>query len=118
MFSIAASRRAPFEAKLVRLQGAPFVMVEDTIRNSYFLHIVNKQPVAKEFVVEAVDADGLRINMPVRTATLDSMADIRLTLFVEVDRAEWRPGEEVTLEVRTTDGELQQTATAPILGPR
>ena len=52
-------KREPFEANIMRLQGMPYTREGGVIRNSFELHIVNKQSNTATFEVEPVDSPDL-----------------------------------------------------------
>lgn len=117
VFAVAAFRRTPFEAKLVRPQSTPFFVTDGVVRNPLTLHIVNKQPEAHTFLVEPKVPEQIRVVIPKPEVRLESLADERLTILVEVDRADWDPAMKLVLEVRTEDGTLQRTVEMALLGP-
>jgi cytochrome c oxidase accessory protein FixG len=119
VFSVAAFRRTPFEAAIIRPQGvAPYLVQDDVIRNPLSVHLVNKQPVAHRFVIEPIAPDGVRVLMPVREVGLASLADEKLSFLVEFDRSAWRPDMKLTLRITAAEGGLQIEPSIVLLGPR
>jgi len=111
--------RTPFEANLLRMRGAPFLIGEASIRNQFELHLVNKNPDASSFRVQVVNGDdrGMKVTMPHEDVELDSLQDYRLPIFVEVPKE--RFGGPFEVEVRVLDGgsERERTVRGTFLGP-
>lgn len=80
---VAAARRLPFEATLIRQQGAPFVIDGPKIRNAYLLHVVNKTRDTTTFDLSLALPTGTTALLPVPTVTLPSLGDIRIPVVVE-----------------------------------
>jgi cytochrome c oxidase accessory protein FixG len=117
VFVTFAARRTPFEAELVRLPGAPYVLVDGTLRNQFYLHLVNKQPERLRFRVAGSGPPVVRFTVPVAETELDPLADQRMPIFVELPRASWpQLAGDVELVVRA--GELEQRVRVPLVGPR
>ena len=107
---------SPLEARLLRLQGAPYQLEGDALRNSYELHVVNKgaEPIA--LGLEGDASDGLRIVMSSEHLTLEAGESERVIVhaFVPVDAPD--PPDELVIYLR--GGDLQQTVRSRFLTPR
>jgi cytochrome c oxidase accessory protein FixG len=117
VFAFAASRRSTFEANVVRL-GLPYTLEGDTVTNSFFIHVVNKQPRTLTFTVEPAAGSDLEWTIALRSLEIASLADQRVPVFVKAKRAMMAgkpvarlvvssPDERRELEVRMLGPELQ-----------
>jgi cytochrome c oxidase accessory protein FixG len=109
--------RTPFEANIVRVTGAPYVLDGDTIRNQYELHLVNKNPVPTTFHVDVSSSVPMELAIPARSIPVGSLDHFRLPIFVTVKRSDFRLPFELHLVVK--DDASGQTRTIPVrfLGP-
>ena len=67
---LALRSRTDFEAKVVRLPGAPFTIEDDTVRNGFEVHVVNKVSHHAGF--------DLRVEAPKRATTVLSVSHVEL----------------------------------------
>jgi len=67
--------RLPFEANVIRLAGAPFVLNEKTIRNQFEIHLVNKANRPKTFTIVVEPKGGLQIILPIPQIQLKARED-------------------------------------------
>ncbi len=116
-FSIGVATRTPFEANVLRTPGAPFTVDGDQIRNTFQIHLANKQPHELTWVLEPVSMDGVEFVMPISRLTLPTLADRELPLVVEIERSHWRPGMKVQVRVRAEGTDLERTIEVPLQGP-
>jgi len=107
--------RRPFEAELVRARGMPYVVDGDRVRNTFELHVVNKQPVAAELLVTTLADDGTEVTLPVDRITLGSLDDFRLP--VVATRSRTAGSASIRLTVTEKDSGRVRDITAPLLGP-
>jgi len=114
-------RRVPFETNLLRLQGAPYVLDGDSVRNAFNIHLVNKRNTRTVFRVEpeAAAVPGLQYLIPLRTVTLEPLAGTNLPIFVTMPRSSFHG--DIPLRIRVApepavEGE-ERVVTAPFLGP-
>ncbi len=108
--------RSTYEANLLRLPGAPFVLEGDQVRNSFEIHLVNKQSVATRFALVAEPPDGMRIVMPLAEVTLEPLEQRRIPVFASAARGADRRG--MRLKVRVTpERAATREVSAAFLGP-
>jgi cytochrome c oxidase accessory protein FixG len=113
--SLALLSREPFEANLLRAQGAPFALQTDgTVRNSLELHLVNKQSESRHFSIVARGGEELEYVVATPELELGPMAERRVPLMV-LGPADGKP-RKIQLSVRASDHvrELE----APFAAPR
>jgi cytochrome c oxidase accessory protein FixG len=100
--SLALASREPFEANLLRLPGAPFVVQEDgRVRNTLELHLVNKQAREVHFELVPVASADMEFAVSMPQLSLGPMAERRVPLFV-IAAADGKP-RQVVLQVRAQD---------------
>ncbi len=109
----------PFEANVLRLRGAPFVITDGTVRNLFSVHLVNKGPESATFHIEGVPAEGLDIEVGRPEVEVGSLEDRSISVFVDAPVEGFRSGRvaHIRVEQEGYDGE-PRVLDAPILGPR
>jgi cytochrome c oxidase accessory protein FixG len=113
----AASLRthSPFEANLLRLSGAPFVLENEAtrVRNALELHLVNKRGEAVSFRLRANEAPGMDYVLAQRELTLEAMGSVRIPVFVSAPND--RKIRQIELSV--SDGKDQHIVRGPFVAP-
>ncbi|MEZ4394086.1 MAG: cytochrome c oxidase accessory protein CcoG [Polyangiales bacterium] len=117
--SLTVRSRVPFEANLLRLQGAPYTLENGTVRNSFNIHLVNKRDAATTFRVSPEQqAPGLEYLIPLRSVTLAPLAGTNLPIFVTMPRGSFHGDTPLRIRVATEGaGSESRVVTAPFLGP-
>jgi len=117
--SFAMQSREPYEANLLRMQGMSFVLEEDgeVVRNSFQLHLVNKENAQATFHIEPVD-DRFDVMITRPTLEVPSLEGVHVPVFVRLPRDQMEPGREVRVRVRMEGAEEERVVTAPFLGPQ
>jgi cytochrome c oxidase accessory protein FixG len=120
VFARSVTRRAPFEANVIRPPGAAFVVEDGAVRNMVQLHVVNKLPERATFTVRG-SIDGGQVTVAQQELRIESLQDQRIPVVVSVPVESFRAGAEVVFEVTAKadgDGEPVTVQTkAPVLGP-
>lgn len=113
----AFSSHSTFEANVLRLPGAPYHLVEDrtVVRNLFNLHVTNKRSETTTFRIEAVEADGQRVDLGESEVEIESLDSRNIPVYVDMDVDDFEPGMRTT--VRITAGEEVEERSAPLLGP-
>ena len=109
--------RNPFEANLIRVRGAPWIVDAGKIRNQYELHLVNKNAGATEFTIDVSVPEGAEVVVPSRQVKLDSLQSFRLPIFVSMEQDDFRQPFEVEVEVRDGASSRQKLVEGRFLGP-
>jgi len=109
--------RNPFEANLIRVRGAPWVVDGAEIRNQYELHLVNKNARPTEFTIEVEVPEGASVVLPSRQVKLDSLESFRLPIFVSMKRDDFRHPFEVEVEITDRASSRTKEVEARFLGP-
>lgn len=110
----------PYEANLVRLRGAPYHVVDGTVRNLFSVHLVNKAPEPATFTIEGVDASGLEIRVGQPELELGSLEDRVVSVYIDAPAEGFVTGRVARIRVhRAGDPDAEaRVLEAPILGPR
>jgi cytochrome c oxidase accessory protein FixG len=112
------ARRVPFEANLLRFQGAPYVLEGGTVRNQFELHLVNKNPEDSTFRLRVTSPVPAQVVVPQQEVKLGSLESFRVPLFVTVEAAQPSWPFELTIEVTdAASGEVKRMQ-ARFLGPQ
>ena len=127
VFARSVSRRAPFEANVIRPPGAAFTIEDGRVRNLVQLHVVNKLPVRAKFTVRGA-TEGGEVTIAQSEIVIESLQDQRIPVIVDVPTEAFHAGAVVTFDVTATgdddddddddDSEpVSVQAKAPLLGP-
>ncbi|MFT3765723.1 MAG: cytochrome c oxidase accessory protein CcoG [Minicystis sp.] len=117
--TLAFRQHKPFEANILRLPGLPYVVEDGKVRNSFELHLVNKHPGTESFEITAEPAPGLTFVIASPAVSLESLAQVRIPVFVTNDQSAQRGDFPVKIHVRrkgAPEGE-QSLVTAKFVGP-
>ena len=117
--TVAYGRRTPFEANLLRLNGAPYVVDGNTVRNAYSIHLVNKQTRRVTFDIVPESRAGESFVIPLQRVTLDPFAGSTAPVFVTLEADRFHGDFQVRLQVRPEGMPAAATRVieAPFLGP-
>jgi hypothetical protein len=120
VFARSVSRRAPFEANVIRPPGAAFTIEDGRVRNLVQLHVVNKLPVRATFTVRGA-TEGGEVTIAQSEIVIESLQDQRIPVVINVPADAFRAGAEVTFDVTAKgDGDAEPVSVqtkAPLLGP-
>lgn len=114
----ALSSRTPFEANVLRIRGVPYVLEEETIRNQFELHLVNKNPHPTRLHVEVESPIAADFTLPTDTITLNSLESYRLPVFVRVHRDDFEAPFSIAFKVTDEASTRTKTSTGTFMGPR
>jgi cytochrome c oxidase accessory protein FixG len=114
--TLSMSHREPFEANVLRVQGAPYVLDGDDVRNAYRLHLINKEGSATTFHVLPEPMPGVSFIVPLRDVRLESLAGADVPIFATMPRSMFSSQIALRIVVVNDVGE-ERTMMAPFLGP-
>jgi cytochrome c oxidase accessory protein FixG len=100
---VATRRRSDFEVNLLRLQGEPYTLAGDEVRDSLQLHLVNKVAAPQTYRIEVEPVDGMQVVVPTATVSVPSMGDSRVPVFLSMARARFHGDFKVHLTVQHGD---------------
>jgi cytochrome c oxidase accessory protein FixG len=115
----AVSQRAPFEANLLRLRDMPpFVLDAGRVRNSFEVHLVNKQSHDAVFELRGISKgqNKLHFTIAVPRVQLAELSDQRVPIFIDFAAGTVQSGERADIDL-VIDGQVVRTLHAPLLAP-
>lgn len=110
-------RHKPFEANVLHVQGAPFVVDNGTLRNQLTIHLINKQPRESVFTLEGAGADGVTFIIPQAEVKVESLGSRQLPVVVSLPREDFHPGQKVSLKIVDTGTGNVRDLSVDVLGP-
>ncbi|WP_224364488.1 cytochrome c oxidase accessory protein CcoG [Hyalangium versicolor] len=96
---VSLARRTPFEANLLRMQGAPYLLEQGSVRNQFELHLVNKNPGDATFRLSVEAPQSAVVVLPQKELRLGSLESFRVPLFISLERGKHPLPFTFTLEV-------------------
>jgi cytochrome c oxidase accessory protein FixG len=117
VFAFTVSKRQPFEANLLRFQGAPYTLKQDQISNQFEIHLFNKDRTPKTFVIEPQPTADVRFTLPIQTITLDKLKDQRIPVFVDMPKAKYSAPFDLTFTITQVETGKTIRTQAKFLGP-
>ena len=115
--SLAAMKRTTYEATLLRLPGEPYALDGDAIRNSFDLHVVNKQGGRETFHVSVDAGRDTTTIAPITTIVVAGHGAAHLPIFVTMPRDRFISDFPVRVSV-SRDGGESSVKSAVFLGAR
>ena len=114
----AASGRRGFEANLLRLRGAPFVIDGDRVRNQFEIHVVNKRSEVTTFSLVGEAEEGMELIVATPEIRLESLEGFNVPVVVTLPARDVRPGLEVRIRVSVAgEAEDLEVVSGRFLGP-
>ncbi len=104
-------KREPFEANIIRLQGMPYTREGGVLRNSFELHIVNKQSQAATFDVEPVDSPDLVFLTSMKQVEIEPLGLKRVSFFVTMDHSKFQQDRPFVVRIRERVNGAPESAT-------
>jgi cytochrome c oxidase accessory protein FixG len=109
--------RTSFDANVLRVQGPPYVLDGESIRNTYRIHLFNKEGDATTFHIEPVASRGVQFFPSTATAVrLGSLDSTYVPFAAVMSRGDYTGEVELHVVVRDDVG-TSRTVAAPFLGP-
>lgn len=119
VLTFALSGRTPYEANLLRAPGALFVRDGEAIRNSFELHLVNKEDAETTFAIEVLERpENADVIIATPAPTLDALGSRRVPILVQVPDGRIDEGAKLVLEVTASGTDERARVEAPVLGPQ
>ncbi len=113
------SHKTSFEANVLRVTGAPYVIDQDTLRNQIMVHVINKHSEDVTFLLDPCDGTpGVRITMPQRKVTLKPLASHHVPAVIETPRTGYKRGAvQACIDVTDVAAGSGRQLTIEVLGP-
>jgi cytochrome c oxidase accessory protein FixG len=109
-----------FEANLLRAPGMPFSVTDGRVRNSFELHLVNKDASGARFAIAPLTGADVQVTLAQREVELDAGESTSFAIFTEMAQASFRPGTVLRIRITHLDGERPEDVIreARLLGPQ
>lgn len=118
VLAFALASHAPFEATLLRSPGALFARDGDAIRNSFVLHLFNKEDAETRFTIEVIERpEGAEVVVAAPDTPVAALESRRVPVLVQLPQHALEPDARLVLRVSREDATPIEV-TAPVLGPR
>ncbi len=109
--------RTSFEANVLRLAGAPWVLEGATVRNQFEVHLVNKASSPSKLSVSVTSPVAAQIQIAEPVVVLQSFEDRRVLVVVTIDRAQLREPMDLAVTVRDQSSGAQRIQRLAFLAP-
>ncbi len=114
--TLSMSRHEPFEANVLRVEGAPYVLDGEDVRNAYRLHLINKEGRATTYHVRPERVRGVTFIVPMEHVRIESFAGVEVPLFATMRRSAFHGQLDLRIVVDNDVGDAR-VMVAPFLGP-
>ncbi|PIE23168.1 MAG: cytochrome c oxidase accessory protein CcoG [Planctomycetota bacterium] len=116
LFILIAGKRTPFDARLVRLQGAPFLISGETVLNRYRVHLVNKLGGTHDFeLLPKNEKLGFNYWFSEPKLKMEELESKNVIVVAKIARSKVKSG--LTIEIEVKAGGKTVVAKAPFVGP-
>ena len=100
-----------------RMIGEPYILSSAGVRNQYLLRIINKQNAPEVFQVRLRGAVGMTSSGAEELVATPPLGEAIRPLIATVPRAQFQPGQPITVLVDSSDGRFHAEQQVPFLGP-
>jgi len=114
--TLAFRRHSGFEANMLRLPGAPFTRENGVVRNTFEIHLINKESETVSYTVEGVTPSVSYI-IPTPKVEIESLGSRRIPVFITMPQSEFQGDTRVKVKVTRVGGETKELTTT-FLGAR
>jgi cytochrome c oxidase accessory protein FixG len=115
--ALALRTHTTFEANLLRLNGLPYTLDGEMVRNAYDIHLINKESRRVTFAIDPATGAPFAFVIPMARVTLEPLAGAHVPVFVTTPRRGLRGDTRVSIRVRPGGSGEALTLEAPFLGP-
>lgn len=116
VFGFAVTKRTDFEANLLRLPGAPYTVENDTVRNAFQIHLVNKRAEDAVFTITPEAHEGAQVVVPMKEVKLEGLRSTYVPIFVTMPKEKFSGDFVINVRVRR-DGGRERVYSGKFLGP-
>jgi cytochrome c oxidase accessory protein FixG len=117
--ALAIFQLRPANLSVLRMQGAPYFVSEEEVRNQFLVRIINKQSDSATFTLlaSAQDQEGLHWVGFDQPTTLAPMEEIVRPLVLQLPRSQYRGHFRATVKVQANPGNFSLERSVEFLGP-
>jgi len=112
------SSRSPWEANLLRLKGAPYVVSEGVVTNVFDLRISNKRSATATFTLQPVESSGLQFEIPMLEVELGPMETKTVPIRVSAPSAAAATIKKVQITTKEVESGRDKVVETRFLSPR
>lgn len=109
-------KRVDFEANLLRLPGAPFVVENGTVRNAFTIHLMNKRAEPTTFTIEASSAGPLSFVVAMPKPEVKALGGVDVPVFATTPSASFAAPVPFTVKISEPGGQVRELS-GTFLGP-
>jgi cytochrome c oxidase accessory protein FixG len=112
------SGRTSFEANIVRLSAAPYILDGEMVRNQVMVHVVNKNPEPSTLDLSLLATpDKVDVLLPQKSVDLKPFGDHKLPVVVTFPASEYVKGMKVELHVKDSQSGRDRDLELKLIGP-
>lgn len=116
--SFTVSKRTSFEANVLRLQGAPFFLDQDNIRNQFEIHVVNKESKPATFKVSVIPSPNVQVLLPVALVEIAGHEDRHIPWMAIIPQHSYAGKLEIALDIENLNNHQIIHKKVDFLGPK
>ncbi len=109
-------KRVDFEANLLRLPGAPYVVENDTVRNAFTIHLMNKRAETATYTIEATSSGPLSFVVAMPKPEVKALGGVDVPVFVTIPKGSPQSAVPFTVKISEVGGEVREVS-GTFLGP-
>jgi polyferredoxin len=115
-FTLALSRVQPSVVTAFRMQGLPYFVDRENVRNQFLLHVINKTDTTQEYTVVA-EAPGQTLAVAIGAVRVEPQREVNTPVVLSVPRSAWTGPFTVNLVVSSADGGTRVERKLEFIGP-
>jgi cytochrome c oxidase accessory protein FixG len=116
--TLAFRKHTDFEANLLRLRGAPYVIEGPNLRNAFEIHVVNKRSGKETFDIWFEPIQGASFVVPLSKVDVEGLQGVRAPVFVTLAQSDFSGDFPVRIHVRRQGGSTEKIVVGMFLGAK
>ncbi|MEI7894674.1 MAG: 4Fe-4S dicluster domain-containing protein, partial [Myxococcales bacterium] len=116
--TLAFRKHTDFEANLLRLRGAPYVIEGPNLRNAFEIHVVNKRSGKETFDIWFEPIHGASFVVPLSKVDVEGLQGVRAPVFVTMAQSDFSGDFPVRIHVRRQGGSTEKIVVGMFLGAK
>jgi cytochrome c oxidase accessory protein FixG len=111
-------QRTSFEANVLRLVGQPFILDQESVRNQFEIHLVNKESKQAKFKITVSPIKDVQIILPVSMIDIEGRADRHIPWMAVIPLPDYRGEFELKVKIENLDNHQILEKKVEFLGPK
>ncbi|MCC7460053.1 MAG: cytochrome c oxidase accessory protein CcoG [Proteobacteria bacterium] len=107
-----------FEANILRLAGAPFILDAGKVRNQFEMHVVNKTNKSEVFIIKMINGGDVQAIFPISRIELEPRQDRRIPWMALVEQSQFKQDFELELQIQKESSGERIERKVQFLGPK